>query len=115
MNAFTLHYRCDFMTDCADLLRKISQIAVSTIFQRSQGINHTVDSQLTPKSRVNIVVPGDIRQDVLQNVGEAAVIFAIAFGWSNMSCSLRDVNDDVAIAAGGMSGGRQQQWVFNAF
>ena len=108
MKPFTRHGLRHLFTDTGNMLLMVAQRTVRAVHQRGQRVNDAVDRQLAPHGRVDIVVPGDVRQNVLQRDGERAVIGLIAFGRANVGRPVGDVDNDVAIASCRLRGGTEQ-------
>ena len=114
MNTFALHHCRHLATNGRNFLRIVAQIAIFTPFYRGQGVNHAVNREFAPGGRENIVVPGDIRQHVLQHFSEVAVVLFVAFRRPDMRGALGDVDDDIPVPASRLGGGGQQQRLFHA-
>ncbi|CSH57267.1 Uncharacterised protein [Shigella sonnei] len=53
-------------------------------------------------------MPGNVRQHGLQNIRQIAVIAVLLPCRTNMRDSVCHMNNDIAVAAGGMGGGAHQ-------
>ena len=112
MHPLAIHHRRNFITNSGNLLRVFAQVAVLTVFQRRQRVNHTVDRQLAPDRGVDIVMPGDVGQHALQHIGKIAIILWVILRRANMTGAVGDVDDNVAVAAGRLRCRSQQQRLF---
>ena len=60
-------------------------------------------------------MPGHVRQDLLQNIRQIAVVAILRTGGAHVRYAAGDMHDNVAIAACSVRGGRHQQGMRDAF
>ncbi|MNF08376.1 hypothetical protein D3C80_2087850 [compost metagenome] len=72
MVALHLHHAGDLAADKLDLFGIALQIAITAVIQRRERVDHAVDRQLAPVRRGDIIVPGDVRQCLMQHFRQVA-------------------------------------------